>query len=198
MGNQTTKVKRSRQLGIPLTPKASKYMQRKPYPPGQHGNRRRRISNYKKQLIEKQKLVEQYNIDEKQMLNYYDKALRQSGNTVDRLVQLLETRLDALILRSGLARTIYQARQLVSHGHIMVNDQKVDIPSYKVREGDHFAVREKSKSLEQVHEALQLANPPEYLDLNKPEMRATFRYIPDRDEIPVNCDVPQVIEFYSR
>ena len=198
MTQQKFKVKRSRRLGIPLTPKASKYMQRKPYPPGQHGKRRSRDSNYKQQLQEKQKLVAQYNIDERKMENYYDKAIRMEGYTVDRLIQQLERRLDAVVLRGGLANTIYQARQMVSHGHIKVNGKKVDIPSYQVKKGEIVTVKDGSRQVEAFHNAIQSANPPEYLSLNKPEMAVSVEYIPQRNEIPVECEIPLVIEFYSR
>ena len=160
--------------------------------------RRRRMSNYKQQLLEKQKLVAQYNIQENQMVNYFRTATSQEGYTIDRLIQQLETRLDATVLRGGLSRTIYQARQLVSHGHIQVNGNKVDIPSNQVEIGDKISVRENSRKIEAFTDALQNANPPDYLDLSKPEMTVEFVRLPERDEVPAECDVPQVVEFYSR
>lgn len=199
MKRTESKSKRSRQLGIALTPKAQRIMDRKPYPPGQHGQgRRRRPSDYKIQLQEKQKLAAQYNINETKMRNYYKKAAQQEGYTIDNLVQLLESRLDAVVLRGGLARTIYQARQFVGHGHIIVNGKSTDIPSYHVRPGDVVSVREKSRKVQAFHDALQTANPPEYLDLSKPEMSIVFSYLPKREEVPIECDVPQVVEYYSR
>ncbi len=200
MKNTDSKVKRSRHLGVPLTPKASSYMDRKPYPPGQHGRmkRRRRMSNYKQQLLEKQKLAAQYNVQEDQMANYFEKATSLQGYTIDRLIQQLETRLDAMVLRGGLSHTIYQARQMVSHGHIQVNGKKVDIPSHQVKVGDKISVREKSRKIDAFTDALQNAHPPEYLDLSKPEMTVEFVRLPERDEVPVECDITQVIEYYSR
>jgi len=121
------KIKKSRRLGIALTPKAEKYLERRPHPPGQHGPSRRRgkQSDYGKQLVEKQRLQYQYNLSEKQVRRYYQAASRKQGNTAEFLLQLIETRLDALVLRSGFARSIYQARQLVSHAHFNVNGKKV-------------------------------------------------------------------------
>ena len=117
------KIKLSRRLGFALTPKAGKYLERRSDPPGVHGKRRKsaKLSDYGRQLLEKQRLRFQYNISEKQLQNCYQKAVRKKGNTADILIQLLESRLDALVLRAGFARTIYAARQLVNHGHVQVN-----------------------------------------------------------------------------
>jgi small subunit ribosomal protein S4 len=195
------KVKLSRQLGIPLTPKASKIMERKPHPPGAHGlsrNRRAKVSDYKRQLLEKQRLRWQYNISEKQMRNYYEKASRKTGNTADNLATLLETRLDAMVFRGGLARTIHAARQYVTHGHVEVNGQRVNIPSYHVRVNDVISVRQKSRKIAMFNDAVKLSRPPEYLDTNKPELSITVLAQPDRERIPVVCEFPLVIEYYSR
>ena len=128
------KVRLARQLGIALTPKAAKVMENRPNPPGQHGaTPRRKVSGYKKQLVEKQRLRAQYNVSERQLENAFGAATRQSGNTGIRLLQLLEMRLDAVVLRGGFVRTIYAARQAVTHGHVMVNGRKVDRPSRRLR-----------------------------------------------------------------
>ncbi len=194
------KVRISRKLGVEITPKAGKITVKKPYPPGQHGNTKRRPkqSDYGRQLLEKQRLRYQYSITEKQMRNYYKQATKITGNTGDILVQLLESRLDALVFRSGLARTIYAARQYVSHGHIMVNGKKVDISSYKIKPNDVFEVKEKSRKLDCFQESIRSAAAPDYLDLSKAEFKAKYLYIPPREEIQVICDVPLVVEFYSR
>lgn len=194
------KVRLSRKLGFAITPKARKYMDRKPYAPGQHGNSRRRpkLSDYAKQLIEKQKLRVQYNVHERQMTNYMAKAARLVGNTGDILVQLLESRLDALVFRAGLARSIYAARQYVRHGHIRVNGKRVDIPSYTVQPNDVLEVKEKSRKLECFQEAIRSSAPPPYLDVSKADFTAKYLYLPPREEVPVVCDVPLVIEYYSR
>lgn len=194
------KVKVSRKLGINITPKANKYSTRKPYPPGQHGNSKRRSkqSDYGRQLLEKQRLRLQYNISEKQMLNYYKKATQLVGNTAELIVQLLESRLDALVYRSGLARTIHAARQYVSHGHIKVNGRRVNIPSYNVKVNDVVSIRQKSQKIECFQDAIRNSAAPEYLDVSKADFSAKYLYIPSREEIPVQCEVSLVIEFYSR
>lgn len=195
------KIKLSRQLGVALTPKASKYMERKPHAPGQHGlsrQRRAKVSDYKKQLVEKQKLRWQYNISEKQMLNYYKKSAQKSGNTSDNLAEALETRLDAVVLRGGLARTIFAARQYVTHGHVEVNGKRVNFPAFAVRVNDVVSVRQKSRKMACFSEAIKMARTPDYLAINKPEMTVTVMARPERDKIPVICDFPLVIEYYSR
>jgi small subunit ribosomal protein S4 len=194
------KVKLSRKLGFAITPKARKIMDRKGHPPGQHGNSRRRpkLSDYAKQLIEKQKLRLQYNVHERQMSNYMKKATRTVGNTGDILVQLLETRLDSLVFRAGLARSIYAARQYVRHGHVLVNGKKVDIPSYQVQPNDVIAIKEKSRKVEAIQEAIRSSAAPPYLEVSKADFSAKFLYQPPREEVNVVCDVPLVIEYYSR
>ncbi|MBD3288127.1 30S ribosomal protein S4 [candidate division KSB1 bacterium] len=195
------KVKLSRRLGIPMTPKAAKVMEKKPYGPGQHGRGGRyggKMSDYKRQLLEKQKLRFQYNIHERQMLNYYKKAAQKSGNTSDNLIQLLESRLDSVVYRSGLAPTIYAARQIVNHGHILVNGKQVNLPAYQVQVDDVVTVKEKSRRMEVLQSSLRKAHPPKYLDLNKPTMTVKLQYLPLRDEVPVECEMSSVIELYSR
>ncbi len=205
-GNEQTmkytgpKIRLSRRLGIAITPKAGKYLERRPNRPGVHGAKRvRKSSDYGRQLIEKQKLRMQYNISERQLRNTYAKASAQSGSAPVNLMHLLECRLDAVVLRAGLSRTIYQARQIVNHGHIQVNGKKVNIPSYLCRVGDVVTVREKSRKLEAIEQAIQLAPvAPEYLRVNLDEFRAELAFLPPIDQIPVICEVNMVIEFYSR
>lgn len=194
------KVKLSRKVGFAIAPKARKVMDRKPGTPGQHGNSRRRpkVSDYAKQLLEKQRLRLQYNLHERQMTNTIEKASRIQGNKVDILVQLLERRLDALVFRAGLARSIYAARQYVRHGHILVNGNKVDMPAYSVNPNDVIEVKEKSRKLEAFQEAIRSSSPPPYLDVSKADFSAKFLYLPPREEVPVVCEVPLVIEYYSR
>jgi small subunit ribosomal protein S4 len=194
------KVKKARRLGIALSPKCEKYLERRPHPPGQHGPSRRRgkQSDYGKQLIEKQRLQYQYNLTEKQVRRYYQAASRKQGNKADILLQLIETRLDALVLRAGMARSIYQARQLVSHAHFLVNGKKVNIPSYAVRVGDVISVREKSRNLDIFPAAQQIATTPEYLTVDDKKLTATLNRLPEHNEVPVQCELPLVVEFYSR
>lgn len=194
------KVKISRKLGLNITPKAGKVTQKKPYPPGAHGNSRRRSkqSDYGRQLLEKQRLRLQYNISESHMRKAFKEATRLVGNTADLFIQLLESRLDALVMRSGLASTIYAARQYVSHGHIFVNGKKIDIPSYQVKVNDVISVKEKSQKLDCFQEAIRNANSPEYIQVSKADFSAKYAYIPSREDIPVQCETQLVVEFYSR
>jgi small subunit ribosomal protein S4 len=201
MNRTGPKVRISRQLGIPLTPKAARVMEKKPHPPGEHGRSqtfRRKVSDFKRQLLEKQKLRAQYNITERQLRNYFRKAQSQVGNTVDNLLQLLEMRLDAVVLRGGLARTIYAARQYVSHRHILVNGKSVNVSGYTCKEGDVISVRPKSRDMIAFQEAMDDAQPISYLALNKDEMSIRVLAMPERDQIPIICEVPLVIEYYSR
>lgn len=201
MNNNGPKVRLSRRLGIPLTPKAAKVMERKSYPPGEHGQKqtfRRKESSYKLQLVEKQRLRAQYNIHERQMQNYYKAAVKKKGNTGDQLIRLLEMRLDAVVLRGGLARTIYAARQYVSHRHITVNGQLVNVPGYTCQVGDVIAVREKSRNIPCFAEAVADAHGVPYLQLDPNNLAISVTAIPERVDVPVICDTPLVIEFYSR
>lgn len=194
------KVRLSRKLGIELTPKARKVTSVKPYPPGQHGatKRRSKQSDYGRQLLEKQRLRMQYNISERQMRNYFKKATQLVGNTGDILVQLMESRLDSVVYRSGLANTIYAAKQYVSHGHIYVNGKRLNIASYHVKSNDLITIKAKSKKLECFQDAIRSGSPPPYLELSKAEFAVKYLYVPPREEIPVICDVPLVVEYYSR
>jgi len=194
------KIKKSRRLGIALTPKSEKYLERRPHPPGQHGPSRRRgkQSDYGKQLVEKQRLQYQYNLTEKQVRKYYKAASRKQGNTAEHLLQMIEVRLDALVLRAGMARSIYQARQLVSHAHLRVNGKKVNIPSYSLRIGDVITVREKSRNLDIFPAAQTIASTPEYLTVDDKKLTATLSRLPERSEVPIQCEMPLVVEFYSR
>ena len=199
MNRSGPKVKLARQLGIALTPKAAKVMERRPNPPGQHGaSPRRKVSGYKKQLVEKQRLRAQYNISERQMQNAFAEAIRREGNTGVRLLQLLEMRLDAVVLRAGFVRTIYAARQAVVHGHVMVNGQKVDRPSMRLKPGDVVSLADKSRDKVAFTVPLEVARPPAYLELDRDARKARVREIPEREQIPVQCEASLVIEYYSR
>ena len=194
------KVRLARRVGIPLTPKAAKIMQRKRGGAGEprFRSRRRQLSDYGRQLLEKQRLRYQYNIPEKQLRNYFKKAMSKHGNTGEILFGMLETRLDACVLRAGLARTIYAARQYVTHEHFQVNGLKVKSPGYQLKPGDTLQVKERSRKLACFREALSQAVSPVYLDVSKDELKATLLSLPKRGEIPVECDIGQVVEFYSR
>jgi small subunit ribosomal protein S4 len=198
-------VRLSRALGMPLTPKAEKYFERRPYPPGEHGRaRRRNDSDYSVRLKEKQRLRAQYGIREAQMLKAYKEAKRLPGLTGENLVELLEMRLDALVLRSGFARTISQARQFVVHRHIMVDGQRVDRPSFRVKEGQMIHVHEKSAQMDPFQVAALGAHrdvlpaTPGYLKVDLEALQATLLRRPKREEVPITCDVQLVVEHYSR
>ena len=193
------RVKLSRRLGIPLTTKAAKVMVTKPYGPGQHGQRRSaRLTDFGTQLLEKQKLKAQYNVNEKQLRRYYQEAKRLKGNTGENLVRLLEQRLDAVVLRSGIAPTIFAARQLVSHGHILVNGQKVNVPSQQVEVGHVVSLREKSRNMQVIIDSLSIAATQPYLEVDRSLFTAKLVKEPSRDEVPVLCEIARVIEFCAR
>jgi small subunit ribosomal protein S4 len=193
------KVRLARQLGIALTPKAARVMERRPNPPGQHGaTPRRKVSGYKKQLVEKQRLRAQYNMSERQLSNAFAEAIRQSGNTGVRLLQLLEMRLDAVVLRGGFVRTIYAARQAVTHGHVRVNGQKVDRPSFRLKPGDVVSLADRSKDMVAFAGPLEVARPPAYLELDREKRSVRVREVPEREQIPIQCETSLVIEYYSR
>ena len=195
----------SRALGLPLTPKSVKYFEKRPYPPGEHGRARRRTeSDYAVRLKEKQRLRAQYGIREAQMLKTYKEANRLPGLTGETMVELLESRLDALVLRSGFARTMAQARQFVVHRHITVDGQRVDRPSFRVKEGQTIQVHERSASMDPFQVAAAgghkdvLPATPGYLNVNLEGLQATLLRAPKREEVPITCDVQLVVEFYSR
>lgn len=205
-GNRARKsVRQSRALGLPLTPKAVRYFESRPYGPGEHGRtRRRQESDYAVRLKEKQKLRAQYGIREKQMRRTFEEAQRQSGQAGENLVELLEMRLDALILRAGFARTIAQARQVVVHGHVLVDGRAVDIPSYRVSPGQVIQIKPKSQTMvpfqiaaEGAHQEV-LPKVPGYLDVELERLKATLVERPKRADVPVECDVQMVVEYYSR
>ena len=204
MANQSRpKVKKSRALGIALTPKAVKSFEARPYPPGEHGRGRKQNSDYKVRLLEKQRLRAQYDLSERQLVRAYERASKTNMKTGEALVIELERRLDALVLRSGIARTIYQARQMVVHGHIQVNGQKVDKPSFRVRPDDVVQVRERSKEKTLFTIAREGGfapdgETPRYLQVNLKALAFRLDREPNRKEIPVICDEQLVVEYYAR
>ncbi|WP_127127727.1 30S ribosomal protein S4 [Georgenia sp. SYP-B2076] len=198
-------VRLSRALGIALTPKAVKYFEKRPYGPGEHGRARRRTeSDYAVRLKEKQRLRAQYGIREAQMQRVFEEARREQALTGESLVELLEMRLDALVLRSGFARTIAQARQAVVHRHILVDGKLVDRPSFRVKPGQVIQVKPKSQAMTPFQVAAAgahrdvLPNLPAYLDVELTKLRAELVRRPKRAEVPVTCEVQLVVEYYSR
>ncbi len=179
-----------------------KALERKNYPPGQHGNSRRRgkQSEYATQLLEKQKAKYTYGILERQFANLFTKASSKEGVTGEELFKLLEARLDNTVFRLGIAPTRSAARQLVSHKHITVNGEMVNIPSYSLRPGDIVAVRERSKSLETITESVsgRTINKFSWLEWDVNELTGTFLNFPSRDEIPENIKENLIVELYSK
>ncbi|MER7166268.1 30S ribosomal protein S4 [Micromonospora sp. NPDC000207] len=203
MNQSRPKIKRSRRLGIPLTPKCVQYFERRPYPPGVHGRAARRTeSNYKVRLLEKQRLRAQYDLREGQLRRAFDRAVRRPGKTGEELVVDLECRLDALVLRAGFARTIYAARQLVTHRHVTVNGRRVDRPSARLQPEDRIGVVESSRTKAPFLVAAAGAHAPQrtapYLDVDLSGLTARLIRLPQRAEVPVICDEQLVVEHYSR
>ncbi|MCB9453290.1 MAG: 30S ribosomal protein S4 [Anaerolineaceae bacterium] len=184
-------------------PKYQRIMDKRAYPPGDHGKEKQfrsgRRSDYGLQLNEKQKLSFIYNIRERQMRRYFLKARQQPGNTGANLMILLERRLDNLVYRAGFAATIWAARQLVSHGHIQVNGQRLNIPSYTVNIGDAISVSEKMRKNVHIIESME-STPysPQYLDVDANNLSAVFSRVPDRGEIQVPVDEQLIVEYYTR
>ncbi|HHJ52978.1 MAG TPA: 30S ribosomal protein S4 [Caldithrix abyssi] len=182
-------------------PKFDKLLNKKPYPPGQHGQARRKLSDYALQLREKQKLKYMYGMLEKQFRIFFKKAERMKGVTGENLLQLLESRLDNTVYRLGFAVSRAQARQMVVHRHIMVNGKVVNIPSYILKPGDVVQVREKSRRLSMFHDALKRVraeNIYPWLELDKAQMKGTFVEKPQRADIPVNVQENMIVELYSK
>jgi small subunit ribosomal protein S4 len=177
-------------------------VERRGYAPGQHGqSRRAKVSDYGVQLREKQKIRRMYGLQEKQFRNYFEKALKQTGRTGETLVKMLERRLDNTVYRLGLAPSRKTARQLITHGHLLVNNRIVDIPSYLLRSGDTISVREKSKKLEVIHASMKRMKDNAmlpWLSLDKATMTGTFLNVPERADIPLNADEQLIVELYSK
>jgi small subunit ribosomal protein S4 len=198
-----SKYKINRRLGVNLWGRAKSPINNKEYGPGDHGQRRKKPTDYGIQLMAKQKLKGYYgNISEKQFHRYYEEAIRRRGDTSENLVGLLERRLDAVVYRLKFVPTVFAARQFVSHGHIKVNGRRVTIASYLVKEGDVIEVKEKSRELIIVLEAVQSGerDVPEYLAVEPNRMRGTFLRTPKLQDVPypVQMEPNLVIEYYSR
>lgn len=191
--------KLSRRLGISLSG-TGKELAKRPYPPGQHGpGQRKKLSEYGIQLQEKQKLRLMYGLNEKQFHNLFARAGKMKGIIGENFMKLLESRLDNLVYRLGFARTRAQARQLVVHGHVTVNGKKVDRPSYQVQIGDVIGLREKSRNLTIIKEALEERQYlPEYLTFDESKLEGTYTRLPERSELPSEINETLIVEFYSR
>ena len=199
--------KLERRLGVSLALKGERRLagksalDKRPYAPGQHGQRRTKISEYGLQLREKQKAKFMYGVSEKQFRRIFDEAERKEGNTGVLLILLIERRLDNVVYRMGFATTRRFARQLVTHGHILVNGSKVDIPSYVVRAGDKVEVCEKSRNNTQVKRALELTQQTgivPWVDVEREKAMGVFTRIPEREEVVIPVDERLIVELYSK
>ena len=198
----SAKHKIDRRLGENLWGRAKSPVNRRPYPPGMHGKKRKKISDYGVQLRGKQKMRFYYNVGERQFRNIYEEASRLRGDTGENLIALLESRLDALVYRAKLAPTIFAARQFVSHGHIQVNGKRVNIPSYRLRAGDTVKLSDKLKDKEIIADSLVSGerDVPEYIVLDVDHLTATYTRVPQLNDVPypVKMEPNLVIEYYSR
>lgn len=193
-----------RRFGVALaaSPKYQRILEKRPNPPGQHGGRakRKKVGAYGSRLFEKQKLKAFYGVAERQIRRYVAEAMRQQGPTGTNLLRILEQRLDAVVYRLGFAPSIWAARQLVGHGHVLVNGKRVDIPSYHVRPNDTLTLSERFKRSRQMAIWLERGGivPPAYLELDRDQLSGRLVRVPERDEIPVPIDDRLIVEFYSR
>ena len=191
--------KRSRRVGI-STLENGKELVKKPYGPGQHGNGRKgKLSNYGVQLVEKQKIRFIYGISEKQLKKTFERAAKLKGIHGENILKLLESRLDNIVYRMGLASTRSGARQFVNHGHVSVNGRKVDIPSYQVKPGDVVAVRENSKDHKAMKESLEkVTKTVYYVSFDKNKLEGTYIRLPERSELSSDVNESLVVEFYNK
>ncbi|MDX1738233.1 MAG: 30S ribosomal protein S4 [Alphaproteobacteria bacterium] len=199
----SAKYKIDRRLGVNLWGRPKSPVNSREYGPGQHGQRRKKPSDFGVQLMAKQKLKGYYgNIGEKKFKKYYQEAVRRKGDTSENLIGILEHRLDAVVYRAKFVPTVFAARQFINHGHVLVNGQRVNIASYNVKVGDVIEVREKSREIPMVLEAQASAERevPEYVELDAGKLKATFVRTPKLEDVPypVQMEPNLIVEFYSR
>jgi small subunit ribosomal protein S4 len=194
------RVRAMRALGVQLPGLSSKSIERRPYPPGQHGNARKKVTEYGRRLQEKQKLCRNYGVTERQLRRVMIDARRASGPSGERLLELLERRLDNAVYRAGFARSIPAARQLVNHGHVLVNGRKVDRSGLLVSAGQVVTLRARSRELTSVAAALDSPREMQtsWLEVDKAERLARVVTLPDASSVPFPVDVQLVVEFYSQ
>ena len=195
------RVRLSRRFNTPLFG-ASKYLERKPYPPGMHGqNRRRKATDYALALAEKQKMRFYYGLMEKQFRGVYEKAIRRRGVTGEIMLQILETRLDSVVHNLGFGYTRSQARQMVTHGHVLVNGQRARTPSIALHEGDMVEIKTVEKSRHLADKNLEYSTSrivPDWLELDKDAYKGTLKRIPTREDVEPIANEQAIVEFYSR
>ncbi|OCL82478.1 30S ribosomal protein S4 [Arcobacter porcinus] len=176
-------------------------LEKRPFAPGQHGQRRSKVSEYGLQLREKQKVKFIYGVSERQFSNYFKEAVRREGNTGAVLISLIEQRLDNVVYRMGFATTRAFARQITTHGHVLVDGKKVDIPSYLVKPGQKIEIKEKTKNNPQVQRALELTNQTgmvDWVNVDKDKVFGIFTRIPEREEVVIPVEERLIIELYSK
>ena len=208
MGRYTGPVEKlERRLGVDLGLKGERRLagksalEKRPYAPGQHGQRRTKISEYGLQLREKQKAKFMYGVAEKQFRSLYKEAKRKEGNTGSILIQLLEQRLDNVVYRMGFATTRASARQFVSHGHVLLDGKRVNIPSCRVKAGQKIEIKEKSKSNPQIIRSIELTNQTgmvEWVNVDKEKFFGLFTRVPEREDISIPVEERLIVELYSK
>ena len=191
--------KKSRRLGF-STLESGKELARRPYAPGQHGNdRRRKLNEYGIQLQEKQKVRTMYGLNEKQFKKVFERASKMSGIAGENLLMLLESRIDNMVYRLGFARTRRGARQLVNHGHVLVNGKKVNIPSYTLKVGDVISIKETSLTHPAILDALEaISSTPAWVEVDKKKLSGKFVRLPERSELNPEINEQLIVEFYNR
>lgn len=194
------RVKRMRALGTELPGLSPKKIEKRPYPPGQHGQGRKKLTEYALRLMEKQKVRVNYGVTERQLRRLMVEAKTSGGTTGHKLIELLERRLDNVVFRAGFARTIPAARQLVNHGHVLVDGKRVDIASYRIDKGQVVSVREQSKALGVVAAGFAIADTFQtpWLEVDRDARRATVTTLPDETSVLFPLRVQLVVEFYSQ
>jgi small subunit ribosomal protein S4 len=194
------RLKVMRALGVELPGLSRKSIESRPHRPGQHGQKMMRPSEYRIQLMEKQKIRFNYGLTERQLRNVFAEARRSKSHTGDKLIELLERRLDNIVFRAGFAPTVPSARQLVNHGHFTVNGRKVNMPGYRVRAGDVIAPREKSRSHQLLIDALKTPSleRPEWIGFDETKLEAKVAHLPAGDAAPFALVVQHVVEFYAK
>jgi small subunit ribosomal protein S4 len=200
---KASKYKIDRRLGVNLWGRPKSPFNKRPYGPGQHGQRRKKVSDYGLQLAAKQKLKGYYgSIGEKQFRKYYEEATRRKGDTSENLIELLERRLATVVYRAKFVPTVFAARQFVNHGHVLVNGKRVNVPSYMVKDGDVVQVDPRKKDMQLVFEGQESSERdlPDYIEVDNNDLKATFQRGPKLADVPypVAMEPNLVIEYYSR
>lgn len=204
MGRFKLKAKHSRRAGVPLTDKHAKILQKRNYPPGQHGpsqGGRRRLSGYGVQLLEKQKARWSYGLREGQLRKYFEKSVKHQGDTGEYLLKSLELRLDNVVYRMGFAKSRAHARQLVNHGHFLVNGKRMDIPSYTAKKNDVITIKDSSKDIgpfKDLQKSLSSAQVMDWFAIDPKTGKGTIIAEPTKDSVTPVFDLTLVVEFYSR